>query len=155
MEQIIHSYGRFFISCVVLAALLYLCFGDSEGARWSVRKEAAGHFTPVEETTDDKDFEMLNVEGSYAAPKIVWKYAGALDTETYELSELAEASDYEGRSLVVKVEEVTGGAEDGALLEEGNRLHFFRRGIYTLRLTAVDAERRKTTCEVRLPVNGR
>lgn len=155
MEQIIRSYGRFFISCVVTAALLYLCFGDGGGVRWSVRKEAAGHFTPVEETADDKDFEMLNVEGSYAAPKIVWKYAAALETDIYELPELAEASDYEGRSLEVKVEEITGGAENGALLENGNRLHFFRRGIYTLRLSAVDAERRKTTCEVRLPVNGR
>lgn len=155
MEQIIQSYGKFFIACMVTAALLYLCLGDGTEAQWSLRKEAAGHFTPAEDTADDGDFQMLNEEGSYEAPKIVWNYEGALDTAVYEISELAEASDYAGRSLAVKVEEIAGGAEDGARLEDGNRLHFFQRGIYKIRLTAIDAQRRKTCCEVQLPVNGR
>lgn len=155
MEQIIQSYGRFFIACAVLIAVLYLCMGAGDGTRWSVRKEAAGYFTPVEEAADDEDFRVLNVEGSYEAPEIIWKHAGALDTDIYEIAELAEASDYAGRNLEIKIEEVTGETEDGACLEDGNKLHFFRRGIYTIRLTAVDAERRKTCCEVRLPVNGR
>lgn len=159
MEQIIRNYGRFLVCGMAFAAAFWLFFGreGQADAQWSVRRAAAAEFMPAVNEAGDEDLLTLNTEGARPAPRIIWKYAGALDTGSYAVGELTEASDYAGAPVAVQVRGIEGEeAGSGVLIEdEGRVLRFLRKGIYLLRLSAADAQGRRSICEVQVAVNGR
>ncbi len=159
MEQIMKNYGSVLMCGLALTAVFWLFWrkGDQTDAQWSVRKAVAEEFIPQETDAWDGDFAELNTQGAHPAPRITCKYTGALDAGVYAVSDVTEAIDYAGQSVAVQVYGIEGeDAETGVLLEDdGRSLHFLRRGIYLLRLSAEDADGRRTYCEMQVAVNGR
>ena len=159
MEQIMKNYGSVLMCGLALTAVFWLFWGkgDQTDAQWSVRKAVAEEFIPQETDAWDGDFAELNTQGAHPAPRITCKYTGALEAGVYAVSDVTEAIDYAGQSVAVQVYGIDGeDAQTGMLLEDdGRSLHFLRRGIYLLRLSAEDEDGRRTYCEMQVAVNGR
>ena len=171
MEQITRHYGIFFLRGFVVVLLLSLIFGSSAigDQEWSIREFIREALEPEEVSVSDSDLQTFITEGAVDAPVIAWQYEGVLYTGTYELQELVSATDYAGRELTVRLEDISSvgetedAAENDAQEEEnveenvevdGDRITFLRSGIYCMRLMAKDDKGHRVVCEIRIPVNG-
>ncbi len=170
MEQITRHYGIFFLRGFVVVLLLSLIFGSSAvgDQAWSIREFIREALEPEEVAVSDSDLQTFITEGSVDAPVIAWRYEGVLYTGTYELQELVGATDYAGRELTVRLEDISsvGETEDAAENDareenveenvevDGNRIVFLQPGIYCMRLMAKDDKGHRAVCEIGIPVNG-
>lgn len=170
MEQITRHYGIFFLRGFVVVLLLSLIFGSGAvgDQAWSIREFIREALEPEEVVVSDSDLQTFITEGAVDAPVIAWQYEGVLYTGAYELQELVSATDYAGRELTVRLEDINsvGETEDAAendIREEnveenvevdGDRIVFGQPGIYCMRLMAKDDKGHRAVCEIRVPVNG-
>lgn len=170
VEQITRHYGIFFLRGFVVVLLLSLIFGSSAvgDQAWSIREFIREALEPEEVAVSDSDLQTFITEGSVDAPVIAWRYEGVLYTGTYELQELVGATDYAGRELTVRLEDISsvGETEDAAENDareenveenvevDGNRIVFLQPGIYCMRLMAKDDKGHRAVCEIGIPVNG-
>ena len=169
VEQITRHYGIFFLRGLVVVLLLSLIFGSSAigDQAWSIREFIREALEPEEVSVSDSDLQTFITEGAVDAPVFAWRYKGVLYTGTYELQELVSATDYAGRELMVRLENISVGemgdaAGDGVQEEneeenveiDGDRITFLRLGIYCMRLMAKDDKGHCAVCEIRIPVNG-
>lgn len=173
MEQITRHYGIFFLRGFVVALLLGLIFGGSAigDKEWSICEFIREALEPEEVSVSDSDLQTFITEGAIDAPMIAWQYEGVLYTGTYGLQELVSVTDYAGRELTVRLEDISVGemgdaAGDGVQEEneeeneeknveiDGNRITFLQSGIYCMRLMAKDDKGHRAVCEIRVPVNG-
>ena len=158
MEQVIRTYGRFVLEAVVFGLLLWLLMAgmvDEQGHQGIFSMMGA---QIQEETAFYRgDIECYRQEGEKTAPSISYVYSQVLGTGSYGLDEIVIASDSGGERIPVIVESICdpyGVVQIGGDLSEASQLSFMVPGIYTLRVSAKDAENRVTICEFRVPVNS-
>lgn len=166
MEQITRHYGIFFLRGFVVVLLLSLILGSSAvgDQAWSIREFIREALEPEEVPVSDSDLQTFITEGSVDVPVIAWRYEGVLYTGTYELQELVSATDYAGRELTVRLEDISSVGETEDVAEndareenvevDGNRIVFLQPGIYCMRLMAKDDKGHRAVCEIGIPVNG-
>ncbi len=162
MEQVIRAYGRFLLEAMVFALLLFLLFAgmtDRDGNR-GVFQMIGAYYAGADGTeaeTDRTEFARFVSESRVSAPVIAYRYPESLYPGSYELSALVGAVDAHGQELSVRVCCVTDpdGNESAENTKGLQRILFENSGIYILRVTADDACNRKSTREIRIPVNRR
>lgn len=78
--------------------------------------------------------------------------------EAIRIDSVFRAKDEEGRTLTIKVQDITDETGNSAMdryQETSRTATFSRRGIYTLRLIAMDSERKTATASFSLAVDDR
>ena len=158
MEQVIRTYGVFLLEAVIFAALIGMLF-------WGITDEAghrgvfaiAGAYQEEEAVMSGLDYTKYRSESEKSAPVIEYVWSGMLHVGEYSVDELLLAKDYRGERLAVELCNITdlSGVDRTEEAKTGDgRLRFGRAGVYRLKVRAVDAWNRTTTCEICIPVNG-
>lgn len=157
MELVIRAYGRFLLEAVVvvlLAVLLFSGITDDRGNRGIF--SMMGEYVEEEGTVGNMDFKEYQRESQRSAPAIVYVGTETLYTGKYPLSGILKATDDEGMELPIEVSSICdpfGIERIGEYPSGVSYIQFSSRGIYTLRVAAVDARNQTSNCEVRIPVN--
>lgn len=163
MKQILEAYGKFLLDGVTVTLLFLLVFLKITGTNGNrgVLKMVGASLQAESEKEESlgqrySDFMVYQAEGKKAKPVITFKGDGALTAGSHDVSDFIKAVDDAGIELPVKIIEIIGPAGKELNREEildQQEIRFPEPGIYTMRVTAVDAANRKTISEIRLPVN--
>lgn len=155
MEQVIKNYGGFLLDAlvlVVLMALLLTQVTDAEGNKGVFCIIGAGMETDEIDYAAYTDIDTYVTESSRQAPVISFDGNSVIHVGNTCLTDHIKAADHTGTELQIKVLAVMD--YTGAELVCNNAVADFpRAGIYTVKVTAVDAWNRRTTSEIRLAVN--
>lgn len=157
MEQVIRAYGRFLLEASVLVLLVVLLFTgimDDQGNRGIF--SMMGKYVDEEEAFGDMDFKGYQRESQRSNPTIAYVGTETLYTGNYPLSAILRAVDDEGVELPIEVNSICdslGIERTEECLVDASHIQFAGKGVYTLRVTAVDVRNRTSTCEIRIPVN--
>lgn len=158
MEHIFECYGGLLLDACAMAMLLLLVFGlsDPEGNRGVLNM--IGAQLPAAGSWDSHsiDFQEFRKECEREAPAILYMKHGPVSTGRWMVSELIKAYDASGKEIPVRIQEVRG--PDGVEVTEScdgetTELDFMHAGIYSFIVSASDARRKKSVCEIRIPVN--
>lgn len=156
MEQIIHIYGKALLAILITGILIgWIFFGmeDDSGNRGIFQIAGARVETGIADPKDYAEFDNFLTEGSYEKPVISYIAAGSLHTGQQDLRNSIRAVDYAGNQLQIKILNCKNPAD--VLLEScnGESVYFFSEpGIYTVEVMAMDEGRRKTACQIKIPV---
>lgn len=157
MESILNSYGKFLLAAVTMLALVLLLFAgitDGKGNRGVLQIAGAYLDTGQEAVEKDGGFEALETENRKPAPRLYLEGQENFATGRIVLTDIIKAEDYSGRPLPVQFVEVKSpsGQDMTNLLSENGETDFKERGIYVLRVSSIDDGNRKTTAQIKLPV---
>lgn len=156
MEQIIKNYGRFVLDAVVVALLMVLLFSqitDAEGNRGILNMIGAGIDTGSINYADYTDFNTYVAESSKPAPVITYNGSNSIHAGVARLSDYIKAADRTGAEIAVRVVTLTDQAGTELPCDADTEANFPEAGIYTVRVTAVDDINKRTTSDIRIPVN--
>lgn len=161
MKQILESYGLFLLDAVFLVLLLALLTGgirDAEGNRGIFAMIGAKLAAAETENEEYREFDVYQNEAARAAPVIVYQNTGTVYTGTFRVSDPIKALGADGEELSVCLLSVCapGAGEVFTPVPWGTEeVTFHSPGIYRLKVTAVDARRKRTTSVIAIPVNTR
>lgn len=159
MKLVIDTYGEFFWDGMVLVLLFILLW-------YGVTDDDGNHgiFAMAGEmlTSESRDYreycdfsEGYLVESKKPAPQIT--YSGmALQTGLNRLSDCIKAYDDAGNELTVKIMSIIdmNGTDWIAFYsEDTTEIRFDSQGIYMVKVAAVSANKKRTICTIRIPVN--
>lgn len=159
MQEIIKVYGKFLISAIVVVLLLAILFGtitDENGNRGIFKIVGAHLDTGAQEKWNYREFENLQAENLKPAPEISFNGSREITVGSILLTNYLTAADCEGNFLPVKIIEVRNPlGEDitGNYQSDSEDLLLPVEGIYTIKVSAVDACNKKTVVQIKIPVN--
>ncbi len=161
MKQVIESYGMFLLDAVLIGLLfLLLSVGikDDEGNRGVFSVIGAGLEAAETENKVYREFDVFLNEAGREAPTIIYQNTGIVYTGVFVVSDQIKARDADGVKLPVRLLAVSTPGTDGMFSpvpSETEEVEFINPGIYRLKVTAVDARRKRTTVIIPVPVNER
>ncbi len=161
MEQIIKAYGKFLLDGVVVVMLFTMLFGsleDEVGNRGILHIIGAHLETGNTEGGESADLKAYQSESLRMAPVITYEASELVYTGQYEVSEYIRAVNDAGEELGVRLLSVLYPyGEEQLADDESDRtsMDLESPGIYTVKVSAVDAQNRKTVCRIQIPVNRR
>lgn len=158
MEQVIKAYGRFLVEGIVLVALLVILFtgiNDEDGNKGVLA--VAGAKLEVESVNYNQYTDFIGTyqnECGKAAPVI--SFIGThLYSGTCIIPDFIKATDCAGAELQIKVSSIKdeGGVELIDLYNQDTGEISFVPGIYTVEVSAKDANNKLTRCTIQIPVS--
>lgn len=161
MKQVIVSYGMFLLDAVLIGLLFLLLFAgikDDKGNRGIFSIIGAELETGETENKVYREFEVYQSEAGRAMPTIVYQNTGIVYTGIFVVSDQIRARDADGEELHVSLLAVSEPGTGGTffpVLPGTKEVDFRNSGIYRLKVTAVDARRKRSTCIIAVPVNER
>lgn len=159
MQEIIKVYGKFLISAIVVVLLMAILFGtitDENGNRGVFKIVGAHLDTGAQGKWNYKEFETLQAENLKSAPEIIFDGSSGFAVGSISLTSYLTAVDCDGNFLPVKVMEVQNPlGEDitGNYQSDSGTLLLPEEGIYTIKVSTIDACNRKTVVQIQIPVN--
>lgn len=160
MKQVMDSFGKFILEAIVLIifiALLFTSVTDDSGNKGILNIIGAQLQTGGTDYYSYADFNVYETESKKEAPVISYNGAGTtLYTGSIILSDYIKAVDQTGNEIPVKVLSIRN-QDDIELIDTYNpdttEIILSQPGIYTIKLSAVDAINKKTVGRFHLPVN--
>ena len=159
MEQVIKAYGAFMLEGVVAVLLMFMVFlgiADKAGNRGIFA--ITGARLEIENSNHKNyiDFKEAYLrESQKALPEIIYSDLH-MQIGTNKLADYIQAFDETGTELPIKVLSIL--SMDGSeMIAEYNydstEIYFASPGIYTVKVSAVAANKKSTICTIRVPVS--
>lgn len=160
MQQMIRTYGKLLLELLILGLLMVLLFStvvDEKGNRGILNIIGANLQTGETDYDTYADFDVYMEESRKEAPVIMYETSGTMSTGQVKLTDYIGAYNQAGERLPLKVISIR--SSDGAeLLDTYNpdtsEIEIMQPGIYIIELSAVDEINKRTTCQIRMPVNN-
>jgi hypothetical protein len=157
MEQIIKTYGGFLLEAVVAVLLLLLLLfqiTDTDGNSGIFRIVGANIASKGTDYSSYQDFAVYAADSEKMSPVIYYTGDSHVCVGDDSWADFLCAEDYAGERLPVKILSVTDPLGIESPWKDGAKTELAQAGIYQIKVTAVDAANKRTTCVVKIPVNG-
>lgn len=169
MYILMKQYGRTIIICITAMLVLGILFcmqSDNKKGFAALAYEKAMGDMDDRNFADYTDTAAVKKAAARKKPKIVYTYEKTLPGMAVNLENMFAAEDAEGNCIAVEVTDLLNSAGDSILYltKEDRKLRrksgdvkrflFAETGIYTVCVKAVDAEKKQTCGQYRLPVTS-
>lgn len=156
MKQVIDTYGKFILECMILVLLLILLFTqirDDEGNQGVIQIIGARIETTDMDYDSYADFDVYVSEGALEKPVITYTGGNTIRIGMCRLSDYMKAVDYNGNELSVYVMSVLSPAGAELVCNADTEINFPLAGVYRVQVKAVDGMNKKTVKQIKIPVS--
>lgn len=144
---------------IVICLLLILLFhevSDGDGHRGVFEMTGAGVDTGGVDYGTYIDFKNYAAQGQFSKPAIVYDDSRVPTVGSCELADYISAYDFAGNTLQIEILSCV--SPEGEALSPDTSVSatsfvMDEAGIYTIRAAAIDTGRRKSVCEIQIPVS--
>lgn len=169
MFILMKQYGRAILICITAMLILGIMFFAKSGGKKGFI--AAAYETVMEDLSESSladctDTDAVRAAAARKKPDIVYTYEKTLPGSAVNLDHMFEAQDAEGNRITAEITDILDplGKSILYLTKEDRKLRrrsgdtkrflFTETGIYTICVKAVDAEKKRTNGQYRLPVTS-
>ena len=169
MFTLMKQYGRAVLICVTAALIFGILFHMQSDGKTGfialVYDKALGDMNDVD-PTDYTDTDAVKAAVARGKPEIIYTYEKVLPDTAVNLENMFEAKDVDGNFVAVEMIDIVSPSGESVLYltKEDRKLHrqsgdtksflFADTGIYTVYVKAVDAEKKQTYGQYKLPVTS-